>query len=231
MASVLCVGVQPAWALQGGEDAATLPVLLSQRSGLRNKLQLSLLVSRTLVSKFTESTGAVLNLQYNFIDQLGLELTGGAFLSGEAPILEEVRANNPQEDPQLSDMHQIQWLAGGSIVWVPVYGRMSFASEWDPSFDLYLLAGGGVVGTRRDVTLIGATAIERSIVPQFHLGGGIRLYMLKNFAFRIDVRNYFYDDPDRGEVPINGNSRSEITGMTSALLGQIGLQFNFGGGG
>lgn len=242
--SVLCVlGLvagtllteRPAWALQGGEDASTLPVLIDKKGGLAGKLQTSLFFSTTLATKFTESTGVTLNLQYNFIDQLGIEVMGGFYAASEAQILEEIRTKVSFE-PVLSDMHQMQWVAAANLVWTPIYGKISFASEWNPTFDLYLLAGGGVVGTTRDIGA-GNAAVDRNpqnpteidtdaIAPHFNFGGGLRIFIVPEFGIRLDVRNYFHDDPDGGLTAEDG---VVISGLTSALVGQVGVQFNFGG--
>ncbi len=213
----------PAHALQGGEDASTLPVLIDKQYGLASKFQVSLLFSTALATKFTEGTGGTLNLQYNFIDQLGLELVGGFYGTSEAQILREIRAQIRGNDPQLSDMHQMQWVAGLNLVWVPIYGKFSFASEWNPSFDLYLLAGGGVAGTRRGID----PTIETAIAGSFSFGGGLRFYLVDALALRLDVRNYYYADPDAGNPTARGDDT--IEGFTNALMGQVGLQYSFGG--
>ncbi|MEO1230837.1 MAG: outer membrane beta-barrel domain-containing protein [Myxococcota bacterium] len=223
-----------AWALQGGEDASTLPVLIDKKSGLAGKFQISPMFSTTLASKFTESTGVNLNLQYNFIDQLGIEVVGGFYAAGEAQILEQIRAEI-NRDPLLSDMHQMQWLVAGNLVWTPIYGKISFASEWNPSFDLYLLAGGGVVGTNRDVATSGPVpnTSESDVAPHFDFGGGLRIFVLPWLAVRLDVRNYFYEDPDAGEMSEDATTENPdglISGFTNVLAGQVGVQFSFGGG-
>lgn len=238
--SAATLAVEPdARALQGGEDASTLPVLIDKKYGLAGRLQLGAMFSTTLATKFTESTGGTLNVQYNFIDQLGLELTGGFYSSSEAQILEEIRTQlGAGVDPQVSDMHQMQWLAALNLMWVPIYGKISFASEWNPSFDFYVLAGGGVVGTKRGIS--SATSIlpdssETDIAPMANFGGGLRIFVMPMFAIRLDVRNYFYADPDAGEQtftgddPTNQDDDGTISGLTQALVGQVGVQVNFGG--
>lgn len=228
-----------ALALQGGEDASTLPVLIDKKSGLAGKFQVSPMFSTTLASKFTDSTGVSLNLQYNFFDQFGIELAGAFYAASEAQILDQIRSEI-NRDPLLSDMHQMQWLAAGNLVWTPIYGKISFASEWNPSFDLYLLAGGGIVGTQRNVDAGGVDAngsrlltAESDIAPHFNFGGGLRIFVMPWLAVRLDVRNYFYADPDSGEMSEDMSTENPdglISGFTNALVGQVGVQFSFGGG-
>lgn len=234
--AILLLGTStPARALQGGEDASTLPALLNKQSGLSRAFQVSALFSTTLATKFTESTGATLNVQYNFVDQFGLELTGGLFASDEAQILSEIReqlavSDDGPQDPRVSDMHQMQWLVSLNAIWIPIYGKISFASEWNPSFDIYFLAGGGVIGTSRGIATganVQPDESENEVTPQFNFGGGFRLFLLPDFGLRIDVRNYVYLDPDQGEPTFTGMGET-IEGFTNALVGQVGLQYNFG---
>jgi outer membrane beta-barrel protein len=228
----------PALAFQGGEDASELPVLINKEAGLAERLQLSAMFSTSLAAKYTEAIGGTLNVQYNFIDMLGVELTGGFYGTSEADVLEEIRVRIDGEDPSVSDLHQMQWLVAANVVFVPIYGRISFASEWNPSFDLYLLAGGGVVGTNRGLdTNMDAVvdASENEVTPQFNFGGGLRIFIVPDVAIRLDVRNYYYLDPDEGEQTRSGGDATdpddtgEISGFTQALVGQVGVQFNFGG--
>lgn len=224
LAATTLAAERNARALQGGEDASTLPVLIDKKSGLAGKIQFSLLGATTLASKFTESTGGVLNVTYNFDDQFGLELTGGFFNASEVQLVEDIRAQATTPDLQFSDLHQLQWLAALDFVWVPIYGKISFASEWNPSFDLYILAGGNIVGTQRQA----ANGTETDTAFGFNFGGGLRVFILPWFAIRLEVRDYFYADPDSGETNVARDE--EISGLTNVLLGQAGFQFSFGGG-
>jgi len=86
-----------AFALQGGEDPALLPVLVDKRYGPGGRHQLSVFVSTAMVSKFVEATGAYATYDFNFTDVIGVELGGGYFLSGESSIMKEVRDNFPAQ--------------------------------------------------------------------------------------------------------------------------------------
>jgi outer membrane beta-barrel protein len=240
-----------ALALQGGEDPALLPTLLDKRFGMGGRHHLSLFFSTTIVTKYVEGTGAQLGYQFMFTDIFGLELSGSFFLSDETNIMKEVRINFPGQDhPPLSDLFQMQWNASLDLVIVPFYGKLSFASELDPSFDIYLLVGGGVVGTERTEGPPDApTGSTGKITGQGNWGVGLRVFdvdpwmpillfvpylIIKPFdvlpdlgwnglGLRIEVRHYFYPDPGRAETdPPTGDF------FTNHLVLQAGLQFTFG---
>jgi outer membrane beta-barrel protein len=236
---------QKAYALQGGEDPALLPTLLDKRFGMGGRHHLSLFFSTSIVTKFVEGTGAQLGYQFMFTDIFGLELSGSYYFSDETNIMKEVRINFPGQDhPPLSDLFQMSWNASLDLVVVPFYGKLSFASEIDPSFDIYIVAGGGAIGAKRAEGPPDAPLPSTNTVTYgFNGGVGLRIFdldpwmpillfvpylIIKPFdvlpdlgwnglGLRIEVRDYFYPDPSE-----------EHGGLTNHLLFQAGLQFTFG---
>jgi outer membrane beta-barrel protein len=210
-----------AFALQGGEDPALLPVLIDKRFGMEGRHQASLQFSTSMATKYVEALALYGAYQYNFTDVIGLEVGGGFFFGSEASIMKEVRAKSPGTEPDLSDLYQIQWMAQVDFVLTPVYGKMSFASEFDPAYDLFFVAGGGVAGLRRQVGAEEAGLPHlTSVAPAFNFGVGLHVYFTKLIGLRVEFRDYFYPDPietaDKG-------------GLTFNLHFQVGLQFAFGG--
>lgn len=217
-----------AYALQGGEDPALLPVLVDKRFGMSGRHQASLFFSTSMVTKFVESIGVMGAYQFNFSDLLGLEFHGGYFFGSETSIMDEIRRNFGSE-PELSDQFQLQWMAGADIMFVPVYGKISFASELDPSFDLFFVAGAGVAGTRRKSGGFtgdpnAGVSHETAVGPMFNFGLGLRFYFSRLVALRLEFRDYFYPDPANYADPAN-----QVGGFTFNLHFQAGVQFAFGG--
>lgn len=227
VALALAALAEPALALQGGEDPSLLPVLVDKRFGAGGRHQLGLQFSTALASKFVEGTGGSLTYGYNFGNLIGLELNGAFFATDEASIMAQVRCPLNGNEPQLSDLHQFQWTAGGAITMVPVYGKMSFASEFDPAWDLLLLAGGGVAGVKRQTGLtnsqlnqcpgLPSATYESKTVPLFNFGLALRFYITKLIGLRVELRDYFFPDP------------GPDGGLSFNLHFQAGLQFTFGG--
>ncbi len=222
------VGSSEALALQGGEDPALLPVLIDKRYGGEDRHQVSLMFATSMVGKYTEGVGGYLSYQYNFTDMLGIEVGGGFFATSETSVMQSVRART-SEEPFFSDQYALQWTGMANVVFVPVYGKMSFASEFDPAFDLFLLAGGGVVGTRRGNGFGGTgdpESFDSSTTWGVDVGGGVRLYLTPLIALRLEVRSWFYPDP---ADPPAGANQTDIGGVTSVINFQAGVQFAFGG--
>lgn len=223
--AVSLASITPAWALQGGEDPATLPVLLDKRYGPTSKHELSVMATTSMVNKLVQTDlGLTLGYQYYPNDLLGVGVYAGFFaLTGETSIATAIRntvgdpvETNP-EDP-LGDLYQMFWLTSAEVTFVPVYGKISFASELNLSFDLILLAGAGAGQTRRKVFVGNTETTDTQFVPIFYPGIGLRFHFLDRHAIRVEFRDYFYPDP----TPNAG-------GLTWNLHFQLGYQFTFGG--
>jgi len=209
----------PAYALQGGEDPALLPVLIDKRFGSDGVHQVAAQFSTAMATKFIEGTGAYLTYGYNFTDILGLEVGGAFILGSESKIMSQVRVQFPNQEPPLSDLYQLQWMANANFMLVPLYGKMSFASEFDPGYDLYITAGAGAGGVRRQLGQEGRSGqFDSKVSPIFNIGLGLRFYLTKMIALRVELRDFFFPEPD-----------SAKSGFTWNLHFQGGVQFNFGG--
>jgi outer membrane beta-barrel protein len=218
-----------AHALQGGEDPSQLPVLIDKRFGNRGVLQLSALFSTAMATKYVEGTGAVIGIGYNFSDLLGLELQGAFFAAQETSIMSEIRQSLPTE-PFLSDMYQVQWMGNLDLVFVPLYGKISFASELDPAYDLFLLGGAGFGGLRRQSGSVDAMGNDTRMystqsAPIFNVGGGLRFYFSRNplLGLRLELRDYLYADPSVD------STMKKYGGISQILDFQAGIQVGFGG--
>ncbi|MBI2375958.1 MAG: outer membrane beta-barrel domain-containing protein [Deltaproteobacteria bacterium] len=230
--AVMASELPRAHALQGGEDPALLPVLVDKRFGKKSAHQLGLQFSTAMATKFVEDNGVVLTYGYNFSDLIGLELGGGFFFGQESNIMDEVRAQFAGVEPPLSDLHQIQWMAMADLMLVPLYGKMSFASELDPSYDLFILAGAGVGGLRKQsgyldkVSGADSRTYASATQPIFNFGLGLRFYFSRLVALRVEFRDYFYPDPLPNP---NDDPKKETDPLTWGLHFQAGLQLSFGG--
>jgi outer membrane beta-barrel protein len=208
-----------AHALQGGEDPALLPVLVDKRFGNDGRHQLSLLFSTSMADKFIESLGGGLSYGYNFSDMLGVEFSGGYFNGEETNILTQIRTltSGGSSDLLLSDLYQTTWFATVNFLMVPFYGKMSFAAEFDPAYDLFLLVGAGGNGLR---VLQSNGVYATSVGAMFNFGIGFRFYVTRLVALRLELRDYFFPEAGTCEA---------CSGVTNSLHFQGGLQFAFGG--
>lgn len=215
-----------ALALQGGEDPALLPVLLDKRYGSTGRHKLALLGGSSTASKLVDSVPLLANYQYHFMDMLGVGITAGYFFSSEASIVDGIRASgtgDPScqaigqgcEKGALSDLFQLQLYGGADILFVPLYGKISFASEWNPSFQLMIFKGFGGGLVRREQN-DGTFETKGSYIGSFGLG--LRLDVLDYFGFRFEFRTYYFPEPAAG-----------VDGITLVPTVMGGLELTLGG--
>ncbi len=210
-----------AYALQGGEDPALLPVLLDKRYGSGGKQKASLMLTSAIITKLVQDTGVVGTYQYSFNDMLAVGLTAGYFFGSETSIGDAIRGTTNANPDVLGDLYQMQWLGSADVLFSPLYGKISFASELNPSFELYLIAGVGAGGVRRKRTAPGSTAAishDTSVTVVGNLGAGMRIHILDWLGLRFEFRDYFYPEPAEGN-----------SGLTWNPHVQVGGEFTFGG--
>jgi outer membrane beta-barrel protein len=87
-----------------------------------------------------------------------------------------------------------QWLQFRTTVnglWSPVYGKVGFLSSRLYEYDMNLIFGAGLMGTRTTLDQEGKLS---EFTPTFtaEVGAGFRFWINKSFALRIGYRHYFY---------------------------------------
>ncbi len=87
----------------------------------------------------------------------------------------------PDGDPQL------QYLAGSSLVFSPLFGKFAFFNDSIVNVSTYLSVGGGLA--RYD---------DESFRPQGSIGPGLRLFFGDVVSTRLDVRNIIASDAPSG---------------------------------
>jgi len=90
-----------------------------------------------------------------------------------------------------SAFREVKVLANSNIVFVPLYGKMSWLNRKVVQTELYLTAGPGVA-QYRDYVRQGASgyAEENKYYFSANFGMGIRLFFNKRFSCRLDLRDY-----------------------------------------
>jgi len=224
---LLLAGGQEAHALQGGEDPSTLPVLIDKRYGNAGKFQGYLLFSTPLTGKFTESNGGMAGFNYNFLDWLAAGVVGGYFASDEISVVADTVRSGPSADAPLPDLFRPQWMAGADVTLTPLYGRISFASEYNPSFDLFLLVGGGLMGVERTLGGAGSTETISETTGYANVGFGTRFHFLEWLAARVEYRHILMFEPDIPPSEIDNIPNPPSAAVTNVQQIQLGVQFMF----
>ncbi|MBA2661252.1 MAG: outer membrane beta-barrel domain-containing protein [Bradymonadaceae bacterium] len=130
-------------------------------------------------------------LNYFILENIGVEFaTAYAFKSTTSlkATIQDAKGVGAQEiligDSQL--MH-----TNFGIVWSPFYGKVAFYDRGPFYFDVFLVAGAGIVltQTQKDFN----AAFDTAIKPEGVLGGGMALYFGRHLGVRADFRQFVFE--------------------------------------
>ena len=222
---------------------AASPVLAAEpeRVVVRNRLhqpqgevELGVQAGVSLVNRLVSHTNLQATAAYNFTNELALELLGGYALSSHTDVANQVNSEvashsiaTKPTDADFAGLWQIQWNAVAGIRWAPIYGKLNLFADVPVHFQMYLGAGGGAAGLRREsVTYCLAAStkdslgnslcdnplVESRVSPVVQFGGGLRFWLGPKAALKLEARDYTF--PDRYQVNIN--RAQAATGDTQA---------------
>ncbi len=126
----------------------------------------------------------------------------------------------------------IRMMAGAEVAWAPVYGKLNLAAEQVLHFDLALMAGPDYITHDEVLSRDAAEALAASggkptskATVGGHVGLGVRIYLNRFMALRLDVKDYVY----AVKVPnwIEGAGNQPRTDVQNQLFFELGLSFFF----
>jgi outer membrane beta-barrel protein len=173
---------------------------------------------------------------YHFTEFLSV---GGTFAmgttaaTGSAVVCPANQGCHPASPEQLWQVPgAIRMMAGAEVAWAPVYGKLNLAAEQVLHFDLALMAGPDYIVTDQVLARDTAAALAASggkpatqATIGGHVGLGVRIYLNRFMALRLDVKDYVY----AVKVPnwIEGAGNLPRTDVQNQLFLELGLSFFF----
>ncbi len=135
---------------------------------------------------------------------------------------------------------EYNWGANFNLTYVPAYGKFAGFSDFIFHWDLYLVAGGGVISSR-PIAVIDPDnrAFEYEIKPGGNAGLGLRVFFNRWLTGVLEIRDYIFmdelenlatfDDPVQAQDPANWyDSEKELTNNVQAQFGvSIFMPFSF----
>lgn len=206
----------------------------------------------SLSNQMTEHTNFELGLAYNIWETFAVELRGGYALADLSSVgvqaQDQYRANAPSsQEARLNDdspdLWQLQWQALVLPRWQPIYGKVNLVTELPVHFQMYLTAGGGLVGLHRESILYqqqgGQFLEEDRQSPAFAAGGGMRFWMSDWAVLKLELLDVAFMDQYReginryaaAQEPADSDPKvgkdAASPGLTSLLFLNIGTSFQF----
>ncbi len=231
----------------GDDDISNAPLILDVAHPTARRFDLTLAFATSLVDKYVQQNGAALDLRYHFAEHWGVSGTFTYFGGGYTDIVTDgagvfgnkvaacrlVNATTCDLSLKTPDTKQVTGSLDIALVWLPFYGKVNIVSELDFDMQLYVLAGGGVNGTRTiyaDYDPLSQTGYMLSgngfgdggmfagAVGHATLGAGVTIFLTKWLALRGEYRAMIW----RESYDIDGDGLA--TPHTSwRNIGMVGL--------
>ena len=196
------------------------------------KVYLSLVYGPLVNDAFSKSRAAGGMLGYYFTEDFGME---ASYLNYDSTKSDSVANFNSLSSAGVSPNYNLLKSAiAASITYTPFYAKMAFMNKAIMYFDMGFTLGAGLSSYNQVIfkrvqgpgTAIGEDT-ETASAPHFELGVMQQLFLNKNFAFRVDVKNTFYsqkvkqydvgvagDQSARPEQTKSSNDTTIILGLT-----------------
>lgn len=210
------------------EKDESIYVIQRRTYSKRGKFEVTPMLAASINNKFTGFFGPALSLAYHLRENFALEVNGGYALGYYSSLVYEVYKYE-ELIPQNVDLKQLQWFAGLSAQWSPLYGKFNIFGIL-ADFDFYISAGLGVAGTR-----VPCLTSHDSCVPLDNLGFGlqkpedrsdylklagnfgigIRLFFADWLGVRVEIHDISYGD----KVESQGETTSDISNNLATFMG------------
>lgn len=175
---------------------------------------------------FTKYFGG-LKLDYHLTEFWSVGVTGAAGASSPTGSASICTANQGCSKPTDAQLYQvpgrIRSMAGAEVAWSPVYGKLNILAEVPVHFDLSILGGADWVSYDEVLSAaVAATGKSPGGASSIggHLGLGMRLFLSRLMALRLEVKDYVY------KADIGNLDKSQLQ---SQLFVELGLSFFFPG--
>ena len=136
-----------------------------------------------------------LRLNYYFMENIGLELSGSYAFSTDASINDMLvdPSGIDADDPPLIGDSQVSHTTLG-VTWSPVYGKFAFMEDRLFYFDMYAFAGAGLAVVQTQTSF--GDDPSTTAKPEGVVGAGMALYTGENLGFRADFRQFIFQKVD-----------------------------------
>ncbi|MBI5525211.1 MAG: outer membrane beta-barrel domain-containing protein [Deltaproteobacteria bacterium] len=172
----------------------------------------------TLNDHNTSHIGGGLSYAFHLNEGFALQLDGLFFSSKNSSYSDEMY--QLQVSPVGATRMRMNYWGGMNLVWYPIYGKFDFLSLFVAHFNVYLLGGGGVVGTSFYNYYVGETEKIDSSLFAGSLGGGFQIFIIKYLDLKFEIRDILFT----AHLPPGYNATPENSSATkNELMFMIGL--------
>jgi outer membrane beta-barrel protein len=172
----------------------------------RHRWEIGPSVGLSLNDAFYQKIGGGAAAAYHPVDSLGFEIMG----MYTATVQTDMGGFFQQANEALPKTSLLRYCLMGSILWSPIYGKLSLFTDDIVMFDAYLLGGFGMAYT------------ETGAKFASNIGLGLRYFMTSWLVLKIEVRDLIYTET----FPLE-TQRTKFSDIQNHVLLGIGVTFFF----
>jgi outer membrane beta-barrel protein len=194
-------------ASEGGEPAKTLaeriPSVTRRAFVKRGRVEVFPTVSVSLNDPFYDHVIGTLGIGYHVLESLSIALCGDYYgsLSTSPTVVARVGT------PALS-IDRPKYAGRLELAWAPFYGKISLFAENVLHFDIYLLAGGGMMGREKGGSTVTGVG-----------GVGEHFFFNDWIGLRVEVRDQLFMLARQPSTTAGGASKQSLQNLLSVMVG------------
>jgi outer membrane beta-barrel protein len=146
---------------------------------------------------------------YHYGEHSAVEVHGGYAIYTQKQLQNQVFQKIGRDPDVIS---RPTFFVTGNYVWSPIYGKLNAFGELVLHYDMYVLAGAGIVSDEIETNTAGTPSVKtvtNKIFPATDFALGQHFFLSKKTALRVEIRPYiFWEQIDNkwdpnGDVQIN----------------------------
>jgi len=177
-----------------GKDVSAEVYAVQQIYALRyHRFELMPYWSLTLNDQFVNHPGPGLGANFYITNVLAVGVSGTFYQGLNADS--DFNFQNRRATRVAVPLNEYQWNANLNVTYVPIYGKFAGFSDFIFHYDIYTVAGLGLLSTR-PIPVIDPDNRNFSFEPKlaFNAGLGLRIFFNRWFAADLEIRDYIYNE-------------------------------------
>ena len=153
---------------------------------------------------------------YHYGEHSAIEVHGGYGIYTSKQLLGQVQSKIARAPDVVS---RPTFFVTGNYVWSPVYGKLNAFGELVLHYDMYVLAGAGIVSDEIETNTSGTPStktITNQIFPATDIALGQHFFFSKKTAVRVEIRPYIFWEQINNKWDPNGDVQINL-GFTLLL--------------
>ena len=192
------------------------PVVRPQKFSSAEKIEFGVLAGYVSNDPYNRVIVPALVGAYHYGDHSAIEVHGGYALYTNKQLLGQVR-DKIGRDPDV--VSRPQFFVTANYGWTPIYGKLSAFGELVLHYDMYVLAGAGVVSDEIETNTADVNSqktVSDKIFPATDFAIGQHFFLSKKTAIRAEIRPYIFWEQINNKWDPNGDVQINV-GLTLLL--------------